>query len=87
MEVEAMGLPAFTSQDWNQLRQLRDILSKFKELTRLVFYNKTQPSLSIALYYELEKLFQDACNRQGPFKHTDQVLVSAIRAGLGSMKT
>ncbi|KAK9246143.1 hypothetical protein V1506DRAFT_457591, partial [Lipomyces tetrasporus] len=60
--------------DWNQLRQLRDILSKFDEFTRLVSHTKPQLSLSIALYYELEELFQDASNREGLFKDADQVL-------------
>ncbi|KAK9384339.1 hypothetical protein V1515DRAFT_583057 [Lipomyces mesembrius] len=78
-----MGLPAFTTQDWNQLRQLRDILGKFDEFTQLVSHSKPQLSLSIALYYELEELFQDASNREGLLQDADQVLVSAVRAGLG----
>ncbi|KAK9384285.1 hypothetical protein V1515DRAFT_401052 [Lipomyces mesembrius] len=81
MGVESMGLPAFTTQDWNQLRQLRDILSD--EFKRLVSHTKPQLSLSIALYYELEELFQDARNREGLVKDTDQVLVSSVQADFG----
>ncbi|KAK9348656.1 hypothetical protein V1522DRAFT_389363 [Lipomyces starkeyi] len=82
MVVEAMGLPSFTVKDWNQLRQLRNILAKFDESTRLGSKGKPQLSLSIALYYELEELFQDAKNYDGLFTDTDAVLVRAVEAGL-----
>ncbi|KAK9371828.1 uncharacterized protein V1513DRAFT_454337 [Lipomyces chichibuensis] len=49
MVVEAMGIPLFTAKDWDQLRQLKDILAKFDEFTRLVSKSGPQLSLSIAL--------------------------------------
>ncbi|KAK9244006.1 hypothetical protein V1506DRAFT_461956 [Lipomyces tetrasporus] len=66
-----MGIPSFTAKDWDQLRQLKNILAKFDEFTRLVSKSKPQLRLSIALYYELEEFFQDAKNRDGLFKDTD----------------
>ncbi|KAK9243179.1 hypothetical protein V1506DRAFT_463480, partial [Lipomyces tetrasporus] len=71
MVVEAMGISSFTPKDWDQLRQLKNILDKFDEFTRLVSKSKPQLSLSIALYYELEEFFQDAKNGDGLFKDTD----------------
>ncbi|KAK9343372.1 hypothetical protein V1522DRAFT_424162 [Lipomyces starkeyi] len=68
-----MGLPSFTVKGWNQLRQLRNILAKFDEFTRLVSKAKPQLSLSIALYYELEELFQDTKNNDGLFKENEVV--------------
>jgi hypothetical protein len=82
LQLESIGLPAFTIQDWIQLGQLRDIFNKFNEFTLLVSKSKPQLSLSIALYYELVDFFQDAQNRQGLFVNIDESIIVAIQAGL-----
>src|SRR4051794_13786187 len=82
IELETTGLPAFTSQDWTQLRQIAGVLSKFNEFTLSVLTSKPQLSLLVVLYYEIDDFFQDATNRRNQFAGIDESIAIAVQAGL-----
>ncbi|KAK9490985.1 hypothetical protein V1508DRAFT_423215 [Lipomyces doorenjongii] len=58
-----LPLPSFTDNDWERLRQIHTILSKFNELTLFC--------LTVPIYYELHDLLHDASERRGSFSKID----------------
>lgn len=73
--------PPFSADDWLQLQQLEMILSKFDEFTQLVSRRKSQISLAIPIYYELNDMLEDAASAQGDFSGLSSDITSAISAG------
>ncbi|KAK9233848.1 hypothetical protein V1525DRAFT_436184 [Lipomyces kononenkoae] len=66
MVVEAVGLASSTVKDWNQLRQLRNILARFDEFTRLVSKAKSQLSMSIAAQWDqVMDIYEEYCIENG----------------------
>lgn len=78
--------PPFTADDWLQLQQLEMILSKFDEFTQLVSRRKSQISLAIPIYYELNDMLEDAASAQGDFSGLSSDITSAISAGMKKYK-
>ncbi|KAJ6038619.1 hypothetical protein N7460_007336 [Penicillium canescens] len=78
--------PPFSADDWLQLQQLEMILSKFDEFTQLVSRRKSQISLAIPIYYELNDMLEDAASAQGDFSGLSSDITSAISAGMKKYK-
>ncbi|KAK9341905.1 senescence-associated protein-domain-containing protein [Lipomyces starkeyi] len=66
-----LPLPSFTDNDWEWLRQIHGVLSKFNELALFVSKKRPQISLSVAIYYELHDLLHDASEQRGIFSKLD----------------
>ncbi|ODQ76858.1 hypothetical protein LIPSTDRAFT_45887, partial [Lipomyces starkeyi NRRL Y-11557] len=66
-----LSLQSFTDDDWEWLRQIHGVLSKFNELTLFVSKKRPQISLSVAIYYELPDLLHDASEQRGRFSKLD----------------
>ncbi|KAK9485448.1 hypothetical protein V1527DRAFT_467036 [Lipomyces starkeyi] len=75
-------MPCFGNNDWAPLQQIHDILSKFNELTLFISNKKPQISLTVALYYELHELLEDASERSGKFSAIDKDIAAAVQNGL-----
>ncbi|KAK9350069.1 hypothetical protein V1523DRAFT_371316, partial [Lipomyces doorenjongii] len=74
-----LPLPSFTDNDWERLRQIHTILSKFNELTLFVSTKKPQISLTVPIYYELHDLLHDASERRGSFSKIDMDIALAYK--------
>lgn len=62
------------------------VLSKFDEFTQLVSQRKSQISLAIPIYYELNDMLEDAASAQGDFSKLSSDITSAISAGMKKYK-
>lgn len=62
------------------------ILSKFDEFTQLVSRRKSQISLAIPIYYELNDILEDAASAQGDFSGLSSDIMSTISAGIKKYK-
>ncbi|KAK9375019.1 uncharacterized protein V1513DRAFT_364917, partial [Lipomyces chichibuensis] len=81
-----LPLPSFTDSDWERLRQIHSILSKFNELTLFVSKRKPQISLTVPIYYELHDLLHDASERHGSFSKIDMDIALAVKTGMKKYK-
>ncbi|KAF1812680.1 hypothetical protein P152DRAFT_369770, partial [Eremomyces bilateralis CBS 781.70] len=75
-------IPSFTTEEWQHLSQIHQVLSKFNELTLFVSERKPQISLTVPLYYELHDLLNEGSEAQGVFSGLDRDIAQAIKEGM-----
>jgi hypothetical protein len=77
-ELEALSL---TKQDWQQLRDIRTILTPFKEFTEYISRSEPTLYMSAKLYIKLKDLLSLISQKQGQYAQFDNGIITAVKKG------